>query len=449
MKTQLKTTHSWRSVFWFACAGFMMSVFMLTPPVSAEDWREVVPNLTVGGSARVRYEHRHNFKFGAEQPGNNEDFFLTQFRVNAHWTPTKWFGLFVQGQDARIWGERGINEDRTPNIFADSFDVHQAYIDLKFPILQIPTQVRVGRQKLNIGAKRLIASLEWVNTARVLDGVRITLGRRKERTLDAFATRLVAVDPNHANDWETTGSRLFSSDFHGLYYTDWKLIPNTQIEGYGLLRRASGFGDEVYTLGVRFVTKLGAWDFNGELPGQFGKYGNVNHQAFALHVGGGHTWQSFYNSRLGMAYNFATGDSSNSRNHTTFDNQFPLNHAYYGYMDFFSWQNIHNLEVSWKMLLFKDLRVRLAYHAFWLPESNSDAWYNAGTGKIRQASAGQDADSYVGSEIDLTLKYPMKIGEVKMMMEIGYSHFFTGGYVSDTGPSSNADFLYMQTKVSF
>ncbi len=226
-------------------------------------------------------------------------------------------------------------------------------------------------------------------------------------------------------------------------------MPHTQLEGYGFLRRSSGFGDEVYTLGGRFATKLGAWDFDGELPGQFGTYGGVNHQAFALHVGGGYTWQSFYHSRLGLAYNFASGNSSNGRNHTTFDNLFPTNHAHYGYMDFFSWQNLHNLEVTWKMTLVKKLVLRLAYHAFWLPETDSDAWYNAGTGKLRQAAAGQAADSYVGSEVDVTLKYPWTIAGVQGAVEWGYSHFFTGSFVRDTGPAADANFMYMQTKFTF
>ena len=415
---------------------------------AADDWHELTSELRIGGSARFRYEHKSDFKFGAERPGNNEDYFLTQFRLNAHWTPTDWLGLYIEGQDSRIMGERGINEDATPNVFADSFDVHQAYVDLKLPLWEVPTRLRVGRQKLNLGAQRLMGALEWVNTARVLDGVRITLGIHKDRTLEAFATRLVAVDPNHANDWESTGSRLFSSDFHGLYYTDWKLIPYTKVAGYGLLRRASGFGDEVYTLGGRFVTKLGAWDFDGELPAQFGTYGGVNHQAFALHVGGGYTWQSFYHARLGMAYNFASGNSSNGRNHTTFDNLFPTNHAHYGYMDFFSWQNMHNFEVTWQMKIYKKLAVRLAYHAFFLAEEDDDAWYNASTGKLRQAG-GQNVDSYVGSEVDVTLKYPLSVWGTKIALEWGYGHFFTGAYVRDTGSSTEPDFMYMQTKFTF
>ena len=74
--------------------GLLISL-LLTPPVAAKDWQEVIQDLRVGGSARFRYEHKQNIKFGAERPGNNEDYFLTQFRLHAHWTPTDWLGLGV------------------------------------------------------------------------------------------------------------------------------------------------------------------------------------------------------------------------------------------------------------------------------------------------------------------------------------------------------------------
>ena len=34
-------------------------------------------------------------------------------------------------------------------------------------------------------------------------------------------------------------------------------------------------------------------------------------------------------------------------------------------------------------------------------------------------------------------------------LEAGYSHFFSGGYIQDTGPKNDADFLYLMTKTSF
>jgi hypothetical protein len=35
------------------------------------------------------------------------------------------------------------------------------------------------------------------------------------------------------------------------------------------------------------------------------------------------------------------------------------------------------------------------------------------------------------------------------VLEAGYSHFFAGDYLADTGPSDDADFGYLQATISF
>jgi hypothetical protein len=36
-----------------------------------------------------------------------------------------------------------------------------------------------------------------------------------------------------------------------------------------------------------------------------------------------------------------------------------------------------------------------------------------------------------------------------LQVEGGYSHFFAGDYLADTGPSDDADFGYVQAKLTF
>ena len=317
----------------FNCISIILSSCFFASAISAKasNGYEIAPDLTIGGTLRLRYEDKNDFKFDSTKKGNDEDFFLTQLRLNLTWNPSDVFTIFVEGQDARIFGEDTINEHAVPTVFADDFDLHQGYVDLTLDGLSIPTKIRIGRQKFNLGAKRLVASLEWVNTARVWDGVRVTLGEKSVRTFDMITSRLVAVDSGNLNDWAKTGNRLFNSDFHTLYFTDWNIIPNTRVEGYGMLRHESKVNDKVYTIGSRFDTKSGNWAFNGELAFQFGDFGGLDHNAHALHIEGGYRIEDFNNSTIGMAYNFATGDSNPSdRDHDTFDNQYPLNHAYYG-----------------------------------------------------------------------------------------------------------------------
>lgn len=437
----------WRGVFLF-CMAMLMG---MGTDVWAQDhpWSEPHPNFKFGGSLRVRGEVWDDFRFSEDLPGSDDEFVLTQLRLHLLWVPEEALRVYIEGQDARVIGEDahfGLREENTvPSIFTDEFDLHQGYVDLKPDLFETPVRLRVGRQKLNLGAQRLVSSLEWVNTARVWDAARITVGG-PERSLDLFSSRLVAVDFGEFNDWAKTGNRMFDSDFHGLYYTDKELLENTTLEAYYLLRHESDRNDEVHTIGGRFAHTCAAWDFDGELAGQFGDYNDMDHEAFMVHVGAGYTFEELNNMRAGVAYNFGSGDDdAGDDDHETFDNLYPLNHAYYGYMDYFALQNVHNAEASVKGNVLENLNVRLAYQGFWLAEEEDDAWYNAGAAPLRNAG-GANASSYVGSEVDLTLKY--KLPKIPTI-EGGYSHFFAGDYVGDTGPSDDSDFFYLQTKLVF
>jgi hypothetical protein len=378
--------------------------------------------------------------------GNDEEYLLTQARVNLNWTPAGRASVFIELQDARIFGEEGINQDATPNIFADDVDLHQGYLKLDLSSGQLPVDLTVGRQKFNLGAQRLVSSLEWVNTARVWDGVRLDVGRTNERTFNAFASRLVPVDPGELNFHKTTGSRMFNSYLYGAYLTDFGAIPGGRLEAYWLLRHEGDVEDDVQTLGGRMTTTSGALDVEVEAAAQFGTFGGETHRGYMVHSALGYTAADLNGSRFGVAYNYGSGDGdSGDGTHSTFDNLYPLNHAFYGYMDFFALQNLHNFEATFNTVFGGGFAARVAYQGFWLVQENTDAWYNAGAGVVRPAPAA-DVASHVGGEIDITLRRSFLQGQVAV--EAGYGRFLAGEYVRDTGPSEDADFFYLQTKLS-
>ncbi|MDA1091916.1 MAG: alginate export family protein [Acidobacteria bacterium] len=131
--------------------------------------------------------------------------------------------------------------------------------------------------------------------------------------------------------------------------------------------------------------------------------------------------------------------------HHTFDNLYPLNHAFYGSMDLFALQNLRNVELSLDVVLPHRARVRVAYQHFALPEPVTDAWYNAAAGAVYLAGD-PGISSVVGSEVDVTVRLPVW----HVAMEAGYSHFFGGAYLDDAAFAlRSADFLYLQTMVGF
>ncbi|MFT5163686.1 MAG: hypothetical protein ACI9FJ_002283 [Alteromonadaceae bacterium] len=394
-----------------------------------------------GGSIRFRYEAKQDYNFAE----SSQTYGLTQLRLFADYKPSTTNQLMLELQDSRVFGEEktdipGINEDARNQPFADQLDIHRLFWLNKGDNYQL----KIGRQKLNLGDKRLVASLEWVNTARVHDGIRFTYKPTKNRSIDFFASQLVSVQPGSFNDQSNSNNRYFDSGFHGVYFSDKKGLTDGQVDLWWFYRENSDFDDNIHTLGGKYLFKVG--DISYDLQGayQLGDFSDIDHSAYYLHAG-----LSFpiHNGKLGFAYNLGSGDDDpTDGDHKTFDNLYPLNHAYYGFMDMFSLQNVHNLEA-----VYQRSGWRLAWQGFWLNDTN-DAWYNAGlkgNGSRLQASRQNSSVSrYVGSEIDLT--YKKAFMDKKLMLMVGVSQFFTGGYIEDTGgDDDDATFFFLQTKYSF
>jgi len=408
--------------------------------------------LHVGGSLRLRYEWKKDFSLGAAAAVNPQDYLLSQVRLHVRGQYKDRLVVYLEGQDARVnraFLNNTVNDRKSANTFADAFDMHQGYVDVNFGDISkrgtYAGRLRIGRQKFNLGAQRLVASLEWVNTARVWDAVRYTqhLGAIK-RALDVWASHLVAVRPHGFNHHGRSGNRMFDSRFYGVYFTDAVSFQQTRIETYYLQRDNQHVGDRTHTLGLRLAWQGKRWDADGEVMGQTGSFGFLSHRAYAVHVGAGRKIGNAVH--LGVAYNTGSGDkNSGDSRHQTFDNLYPLNHAYYGYMDFFSLQNVRNAEAVLRWKTDEKSTFRLAYQGFWLAQAGSDAWYNAGGGVVRNIS--NPASPYVGSEVDTT--FSTKLQRWPVYFLLGYSHFFAGGYVRGSGPSADADFLFLQSKWKF
>ncbi len=401
---------------------------------SAAVGQESTSSLQWSASVRIRYESKQDFNFD----DSAQDYILTQARLHMAYTTDAGSEGFVELQDARVFGESlgggpPVNGNASPNVFEDHLDIHQASWTWNFG----NTNLRVGRQKFNLGDQRLVASLEWVNTARVNDGIRLTAGSPKTRQVDIFLSKLVVVDPDHFNDQARSANRYLDSSFHGIFAQDRATLTEGQLQYWLFYRENEQFGDEVSTIGLRFTNEDLRWQPDLQAAYQFGKFGDDDHSAWMVHAGARHNLES---GSFSLAYNFASGDSDPSDgDHGTFDNLYPLNHPYYGYMDLFSLQNIHNVELSYRKRLGRGVQVYASWNAFWLAEEDTDAWYNAGLAPIRIATT--DVDTYVGNEFDITVRAPLFSGRVSLLA--GVSAFLAGSYLEDFGLVEDAYFSYV------
>jgi hypothetical protein len=248
-----------------------------------------------------------------------------------------------------------------------------------------------------------------------------------------------------------------ANDRVGGYYAVYNGIGNLTVDQYVINRNTDGqtisFGQtgdgevEDYTIGARLTGKIPDtnFDYEFEAANQVGNSGALDVDAQMAVAILGYTFNHEWKPRASFEFDYASGDhDSTDSKRQTFDNLYPTNHLFYGYIDFVSLQNIHDCRFQIKADPTKKLNLSAEYHLFYL-DTPKDNLYAAARTIKRSTTAGAD-DAYVGSEIDLLTKY-----QATNFMGIwaGYSHFFAGDFLSQTGADDDADFVYAQTTFNF
>ena len=434
--------------------------------------------LTLDVEERLRFEARSNNRdFDDSINDDNDDsWLLNRSRVGLAIKPAGWIKIYGQMQDTREW-----DSDR-PNIpgvrgteGGDTFDLRQAYVELA-NYKEFPLGLTLGRQVLNYGDNRLIADPNWGNFGRTFDGAKLRFQQKGLGTIDVFAVRPVQIKEEvfDDSDAEDNFAGIYASlDFVPFQTTEFYVLhrdkaddqpdldPTNRIDPRGTW---NGPAQRITTCGTRWASKKGAlhgWDYGLEAAYQVGDYWNgdrsgpsLDHHAFALHLHGGYTFEeAAWKPRVVLEYNYASGDKdpTDGRNES-FQNLFPSNHTPYGDMDEFAWRNMHEARVALTVQPTKKLSAEVSYHAFWLAET-SDYWYRSnGISTLRtRTPSGADvrtigASNFAGHEVNLSFTYKATDW---LTVHGGYAHFFAGDYLSETGPSDDADFAYVQASLAF
>ena len=405
-------------------------------------------SITFSLEQRLRGEWReNNFDFDNSADAPTDDvWLLNRTRLGADWTPAPWLRLTVQGQDTReffsarpnVLGQLGAEGD-------DALDLGQAHVELGNPMNGL--SAKLGRQMLVYGDKRFISSGEWGNASRTFDAVRLHY-EQPDWWLDAFSASVVRFREAELNlsDWLNDSDAL-NQTFSGIYFSTTTLDVQTT-DLYALHLRDDA-GTSFITLGTRMKAdpaKLGGWDYATEMAVQTGDLKNKRLAAFGGHWDLGYIWlRSPWQPRLALEHSFASGDSNAADGRTgAFQNLFPTNHLYYGYMDLFAWQNVHNPAVHFSVQPHEKVKIMADFHAFWLADT-SDAWYRSSiTNTARPVTPG--ASRYAGCELDLTVLWKAR---KHLEVQAGYSHFFAGDYLRSSGANDDADFACVMTTITF
>lgn len=447
------------------------------------DWlRKDDPNMAawdLGVQTRLRYEVRDQFgipgvpgsvDFRERNADTYNDYLLLRVRPRVGYT-AEWFNVLVEGRHSDAF-----DDQRTPNPEEDSFDLHQAWFTIGNH-KEFPLSLKIGRQELSYGDERVVGAFAWSNIGRVFDAAKLRW-QNSWFAADLFTSHLVL--PDHENFNEHNEDEWFS----GVFATT-KKVPHFGTDLYFLSRNANAQSPiqpgslvpgasarDIYTFGLRMKSTpgdFGPWDFGTELMGQFGHFNDLalpnpvrslDHQAFAAFAGIGYTFTNVtYTPRLGLEYNYATGDDNpTDGKHETFDNLYPTNHKFYGYMDFVSLQNIHNVRFTSSIKPLPRLTLLGEFHSFWLAKTKDNFYAvsgarRGGIGATPGTGYGINSnyDPYVGSEIDFVATYVLS---PQATLEAGYGHFFTGRYIEQslsapTHGAEDANWVYLSLNVNF
>ena len=406
----------------------------------------------------------NNYDFDSSVNGPQDaSWLLTRFRLGALFTPAAWFKAYVQGQDIReIGGSRPNNIGSFGADGDDAFDLLQGWINLGDETGGL--SLKAGRQPFNYGDQRLLGNPQWSNPTRAWDGARLRYAAADWQA-DLFLGSPVSFINNRWNQAEYFNRHESRNAFVGGLYAGsktlvpWQSTTDVYLLNYqadklpgaaGAPLGASG-RTHTWALGTLWKgdpAKLRQWDYEVEMALQFGRAAGLDQRAFAGHWGLGYHFEHPWKPRLGVQYNYASGDrhSGDGRN-TTFLNFFPGNHALYGFMDTTGWMNLHNPQLNLSVQPTARLKLTFDYNLFW-NATNNDAWYGANTSStVRSVNArAKGASNFRGHELDFNAfcKLSDHVG-----LQLGYSLFLAGDYLAQTGASDNAHFGYAQLQFNF
>ncbi len=403
-----------------------------------DDWY-----LTLGGQARLRFESEQNKAFGSVEP-TQDAFLLHRSFVHGDLKHDDWLRFFLQGKFAHV-----DDRDRAGGLagMEDHADIHQAFVELTTLIIENRVTFRLGRQELQYGAQRMISPLDWGNTRRTFDGAKAFTETERWR-LDAFAVRPVLGDRLNLDDEDE------NVDFYGLYST-YKGPKSLATDFYYLILKnnnilANSNGTmgrrTLYTPGTRLWGVRGDWDYEAELAAQFGTFAGDRVRAWMGTTGGGYTFSArAWQPRIGLLYDYASGDADpTDGTHETFNQHFPLGHAWLGYLDLVGRSNIHAIKAQLKIKPSKKITAWADFHAFYA-DQDKDALYSVGGAAMRRSLAGTGTQM-IGHELDLAAKIVLDVHTAALL---GYSQMWAGEFIDATGTSDDPSLFYAQIEYKF
>jgi len=396
--------------------------------------------LSLGGQLRVRGESDKNYLGGGT--GDRDDAFMlarAHLHADLHLGPS--VRLFVEGRQSYANGRELPGGIRL--IDRNDLDFGNAFAEVAFNSAKQGFSARMGRLELLLGRERIVSPLDWVNVRRVFEGATVDV-RRGALTIGAFTTHPLAVSRSRLDvpDRRTT--------FWGTTAT-WHQAKSPRIvEGALLIKSTQAKGTDPFaeraSAVARLVTPLIARGVLLEVEGGVQQARRAGESSLSSMLATDLTWSrtKSWAPSVGIGFDRASGTGAGERAQSrTWDQLYPLAHAYVGFADVLGRRNLLEERVVAQLSPTTTVRVRFSAHAF-QRASSFDAIYDA-TGAVLRA-AGTGASNNIGTEGDATVQW--RIGR-HVRLDGGGARFTPGQFMRDTGAARPYTWLFSSVTATF
>ena len=353
--------------------------------------------LCLAGGFRARLEGYTAAKAGNR---NSDSYLLTRYHFGLSVTPTRWLSGYAELQDARAFGK----DPPLASSYQSTWDLRRAQIDLG-SIDQSPIALRIGRQDIAFGRRRLVGTGDWRNASRGWDAAMVGINRNRLRVRGWTASRVTEA----ANG--LTGHQA-GNNLHGIYTVIKDVIPNSVVEPFVVWRLSPGFRTEAgdtgkldeKTIGLRWAGSRSRFDYDVEAAAQLGHISTDRIRAWACSVVLGHTFPSRFKPRVFIQYDVASGDKNpNDGIRGTFDQLYRSVHDQHGLADQVGWQNLKTIRSGIRFSFGPNWMVAASF-VDWSLATTSDGFYNS-SGLLVARDPKRLSGGHVGTEYDLQMSY--------------------------------------------
>jgi hypothetical protein len=401
--------------------------------------------LTIGGEVRQQFEYYNNPDFGLA-PIDEDGYLLQRYMLH---------GDLHLGPSIRIFGQlksaiASFQEGPPGPADEDRLDLHQAFFDIRTDLSEGGGEdsltLRVGRQEMLYGSQRLVSVREGPNVRRSFDAVRV-LTKLNDWQVDGFYSRPVETDFGQFDNWGDANERFWGIYGAGLLSDK----AGIKLDGYylGVDRPNATFdqgtADETrHSIGTRLFGEAGSVDYNFEAIYQWGEFGTGDIYAWTAASDTGYTFKkSKWKPRVAIRANVTSGDKNlNDQDLNTFNPLYPRGN-YFGEAAILGPLNLIDLHPMVQLNFSETLTLETGWTFYWR-QSRDDGIYGPGLNSIQNAAGSNER--YVGSEFSLLLEWQMNR---HIALSTGYSHFYGGSFLKDTGPGKDVDYFSLHGTYKF